>query len=584
MSGHRLDYPNLAAGLVFAAAGLWLAPSLWPLFAHLPGDPQSLVEGVERSSDVMGPVRQALGALVFMLAFFDAARFQTLRARRLRWRLVSMGAVFGLALSDPLWMDPHLRGALEGNDVTAQLRLGFLVQMCLFSLVAMAQVVAHRLPAPPPLVSGERYAARWVPPIFGKTPELPQRQWQVLGLMIAASFFNTYDMQVFGLALKQIQEGLAIDEGQLGLLGSAIYAGVIPGVLLALAADTWGRRRILLITIVGYTLFTGLTAFSPNYWSFLVCQFFARAFGAAEMVLAMVVVAEEIDKEHRGWALGVFGALAVMGAGLALMLFAFIDRLPMGWCAMYLVGFVPLLIIAYMRRRLPETELFERYDATRGRPALRDSLRPLASLVRVYPARFASIGSVRFLNAFATQAATMFLPKFLQDEHAWSPERFAMVGAVLGFLSLCAMPLLGRLGDRIGRKPVSILLMAVVPLSVIGLYNTAGLLLIPLLWFAMSISDGGADLNVSTFSNELFPTSYRSTASSARALVGQVGGSLGLVLESVLYGVVGSHALAVSIVALPALLMPVIIAFEIPETSRRSLEEISPERPPAAAG
>jgi putative MFS transporter len=584
MSGRRLDYLNLAAGLVFAATGLGLAPLLWPLFAHLPGNPQALVEGVERTSELIGPLHRVLGGLVFVLAFFDIARFQTLRACRLQWRLVAMGAVFGLALSDPIWMDPHMREALDGKDVTAELKLGFFVEMGLFALVGIVQIIAHRLPAPPPLVRGERYAARWVPPIFGKTPELPQRQWHVLGLMIAASFFNTYDMQVFGLALKQIQEGLALDEGQLGFLGSAIYAGVIPGVLLALAADTWGRRRVLLITITGYTLFTGLTAFSPNDWSFLVCQFFARAFGAAEMVLAMVVVAEEIDKEHRGWALGVFGALALMGGGLALMLFAFIDRLPMGWRAMYLVGFVPLLIIAYMRRRLPETEQFERYDATRERPKLTDSLRPLVSLVRVYPARFASIGSVRFLNAFATQAGGLFLPKFLQDEHSWNPERFAMAGVVLGFLSLCAMPLLGRLGDRLGRKPVSIVLMAVLPLSVVALYNTAGLLLIPLFWFAMNISDGGADLNVSTFSKELFPTSYRSTASSARQLVGQLGGSLGLVLESVLYGVVGSHALAISIIALPALLMPVIVAFGIPETSGRPLEEISPERPPAAAG
>jgi len=64
---------------------------------------------------------------------------------------------------------------------------------------------------------------------------------------------------------------------------------------------------VLLVTITGYTLFTGLTAFSPNDTVFLVCQFFARAFGAAELALAAVVVAEEIDKEHRGWALGVLG-------------------------------------------------------------------------------------------------------------------------------------------------------------------------------------------------------------------------------------------------------------------------------------
>ena len=83
----------------------------------------------------------------------------------------------------------------------------------------------------------------------------------------------------------------------------------------------------------------------------------------------------------------------------------------------------------------------------------------------------------------------------------------------------------------------------------------------------MSVSDGGADINVSTFGKELSPTSYRSTADSSRQLVGQLGGSLGLAMESVLYTFTDSHAVAISIVALPAVLMPFIAAFAIPETS-----------------
>ena len=576
MKGRRLDYLALVSGLALCASGLWLLPVVWPLFALLPDQPQAFAEALEPTSG-LGRLHQALAVLVFLFSFFDAARHPNLRARRVHWRVVAILSVLGLGILGELFLGAALRDAVAGEDVTTRLKLAFLTHMGLFALVGVASVAAHRLPGPPAIERGERYAARWIPPIFGSTPELPQRQWQVLGLMIAASFFNAYDLAIFGLALKQIQAGLAIEEGQLGFLASAIGMGVVPGVLLALGADTWGRRRVLLVTISGYTLFTGLTAFSPSDTVFLVCQFCARAFGSAEMVLAMVVVAEEIDKEHRGWALGVLSALALMGAGLALMLFAFVDKLPMGWRAMYLVGFAPLVVLTYLRRRLPETEMFERYDSARARPTLAAALKPLISIVRVYPARFAAISSVRFLNAFCTQAAGLFLPKFLQDEHAWEPQRFALVGAVLGFASLCAMPLLGRLGDQIGRKPVSIVAMTIIPFSVIALYNTAGLLLLPLFWLAMSLSDGVADLNVSTFSKELFPTSYRATASSARQLVGQLGGSLGLAMESVLYAMVGSHAMAISIVAAPAMLMPLIVRFAIPETSRRTLDEISPE-------
>ena len=578
MRGRLLDLLTLGAGLLFAGSGLATGIRAWPLLAHLPHDPQRFGELLGQAAGPLEPLMTPLGAAIVLLTLFDAARYPTLRAPRVRWRLAALAGVFALGLTGALWLGPLLRAAVTGADVKGSLQFVLLAHQLLFAATLAALIAGHRSPGPPRVERGERYAARWVPPVFGGTPELPERQWRFLGLMIAATFFNAYDMQVFGLALKQIQAGLAIEEGHLGFLGSAIGLGVVPGILLALGADTWGRRRVLLVTIVGYTIFTGLTAFAPNEMTFLGFQFAARAFGAAEMVLALVVVAEEIDAEHRGWALGVLSALGLFGAGLALLIFAFLEELPLGWRAMYLVGFFPLLVITYLRRRLPETGRFESYAAgIRTQSTLASALRPLVSLVRVYPRRFAAISSVRFLNAFATQAPGFFLPKYLQDEHGWDPERFAIVGAVIGFGALCAMPLSGRLGDRIGRRPVSMVFMAVVPVTVIGLYGVGGALLIPLFWFAMSLSDAGADMNVSTFSQELFPTSYRSTASSARQLVGQLGGSLGLAMESVLYGVVGSHAIAISLVALPAVLMPFIVAFALPETSGRELDEISPE-------
>jgi putative MFS transporter len=582
MRGRTFDLITLATGLSFVGAGVTMAIRAWPLFAHLPGDPRLYAELFEVATGTIDPFMTPLGAVVTLLTLFDAARYSTLRTPRVRWRLLAMVCVCGLALAGGLWIDPLRDEAIAGANVKGQLQLAVALQQALFVLTALALIAGHRTPGPPRIDRGERYAARWLPPVFGGTPKLPERQWRFLGLMIAATFFNAYDMQVFGLALKQIQAGLGIDEGHLGFLGSAIALGVVPGVLLAVCADTWGRRRVLLVTIVGYTLFTGLTAFSQDETTFLGFQFMARAFGAAEMVLASVVVAEEIDAEHRGWALGVLGALGMFGAGLALLIFGFVETLPLGWRSMYLVGFFPLAVIAYLRRRLPETSRFESQAArAEASPTLASALRPLVSLVKVYPRRFAAISSVRFLNAFATQAPGLFLPKYLQEEHGWDPGRFAIVGAVIGFGALCAMPLVGRLGDRMGRKPVSIVFMAVIPLSVVGLYGTSGALLVPAFWFALSFSDGGADLNVSTFGKELFPTSYRSTADSSRQLVGQLGGSLGLAMESVLYAFTNSHAIAISIVALPAVLMPFIVAFAIPETSGRDLEEIAPEPPPA---
>ena len=132
----------------------------------------------------------------------------------------------------------------------------------------------HRQPIPS--VEADRtYRPGWLRLAWflGRPPALTRRQWRVLGLVAAASFFEMYDLYLFTLSLKQIQAGLGIAEDQLGYLGSIVRFGALPAFGVALVADRIGRRRVLLFTILAYTVFTGATAFSPNAVTFVVCQF-----------------------------------------------------------------------------------------------------------------------------------------------------------------------------------------------------------------------------------------------------------------------------------------------------------------------
>jgi MFS family permease len=164
-------------------------------------------------------------------------------------------------------------------------------------------------------------------PFLHRPPPLTRRQWSVLGLVSLVSMFEMYDVYLFALNLSHIQRELGIAESQLGLLGGLVRAGAVGAVLVTLAADRFGRRRLLLVTVLAYTLFTGATALAPNAAWFVVCQFFARAFAAAETLLAVVVIAEEFDAEHRGWGIGALGAITACGAGLAALLLAELDLL-----------------------------------------------------------------------------------------------------------------------------------------------------------------------------------------------------------------------------------------------------------------
>lgn len=437
---------------------------------------------------------------------------------------------------------------------------------------------ANRQPGQADAAPDDRsYRPRWLilTPFLGRPPPLTRRQWSVLGLVAFATLFNQYDRAIFALALPQIQAGLGIAENDVGYLASVVQMGSLPAILLAVAADRLGRRRLLLFTIVVYTLLTAATALSPDARSFVTLQFFASIFTTTEVLLAVVVIAEEFDPERRGWGIGALFAIQSCGVGVAALLFPLVEWLGLGWRALFAFGLVPLALLAYWRRTMPETH---RFEAQQARLDTGFALAPAVNLVRGYPGRFAAMAVVTFFFAVGRAAPDFLGPKYLQDAHGWDPGNVAMVYIAGGALGIMGATFAGWLGDRSGRRPATVTFgLAVIGLALV-FYNTGGWWLVPL-WIAMIFFLIGHDTLLSAYAAELFPTSYRSTALGARALIGTVGGVIALALESVLYNVFGSHWTAVSVLLLIALIAPLVVALTFPETSRRSLEDIAPEPP-----
>ena len=434
---------------------------------------------------------------------------------------------------------------------------------------------------PPPEDEDDRsWQPRWLvlTPFLGKPPPLTRHQWRIIGLIAVVNIFDQYDLMLFSLALKQIQAELAIPEAQLGDLGAIIRLGALPAFVFAVLADRIGRRKVLLITIVAYTVLTGATAFAPNAASFVVLQFLARIFAVAEVMLAYVVIAEELDPDARGWGAGALAALGALGSGLALALFAAVDILPMGWRSLYLIGLIPLVLIAWLRRSLPETKRYVAQAGERQASSIVGSaVRPILDLMRMYPGRILMIGSVIFLLSFAENAASFFGPKYLQEEHGWAPYQYSLLGVAGGFVGIFGGAFAGRLSDQYGRKKVASVFLLAHPVLVLAFYQGFGWPLVPI-WIAMLFSAIAGGVVLATYGNELFPTSYRSTASGARTIIATLGGVLGLFAESVLYGIYQSHWTAISLLVLVAFTAPLIVIIFFPETSGRELEDISPER------
>lgn len=416
------------------------------------------------------------------------------------------------------------------------------------------------------------YRLTW---FLGRPPELTARQWRVLGLVAIVSLFEQYDVYLFQLSLKQIQSDLMIAESNLGFLGSLVRFGGVLALPIALAADRVGRRKILLATVVIYTLLTGATAFAPNAEVFVGLQFVARAFAVAETLIAVVVIAEEFSPEHRGWGIGALGAIQASGAGLASVAFGFVDWLPHGWRALYLFGLGPLLLVAYWRRSLPETDQFTALQHAREtEERVTPTLDPIRRLMSEHRKLFCALILASLAFGMAIGPAGFFAPKYLQDVHGWTPVAVASLSFFGGAFAIVGNPLAGWLSDRHGRRPMASLFGFAFAIVTMAYYSAAGIF-VPALWILLIFSMMGSEVTLSAFGAELFPTAQRSTASGVRSVSRDAGVVLGLSMVSVLFGTLGSNWIAVAAIASASFLVPITVWLAFPETARRALDEIS---------
>ena len=307
----------------------------------------------------------------------------------------------------------------------------------------------------------------------------------------------------------------------------------------------------------------------------MILQFLARAFVYAEVMVASVVLAEELGAKDRGWGLGMLGALGSLGHGLAAIAFGFVDVLPFGWRALYAVGVIPLLLLAWFRRSLQETRRFEEYKETLETGGI-EALRPAINLVKMYPSRMAFLVLALVPFEFVAVTAFTLLPKTLQEVHGYTPANVSVLFLVGGALGIVGNIAAGIFSDRFGRKPVIVAAMVAYAVGVIGFYNSTGWV-VPVFWILVVFNLLAIGVLFKALGAELFPTSYRSTASGMRMAVGTLGGVLGLAIEGTLYTMAGSHAAAITWMTPALAISPLVVLFLLPETASRELEDIAPE-------
>ncbi|MEO7053734.1 MAG: MFS transporter [Rhizomicrobium sp.] len=415
----------------------------------------------------------------------------------------------------------------------------------------------------------------WLPPGLRPPVAMVWGQERVFLLVGIAAMFAGFDTNIFGLAVPQIQASLHIPENQIGLTVSYFRIATLAALLLCSAADLIGRRRLLLFTIFGQAIFTLLTAFATDYPQFVWAQILTRVFGYAEEMLCFVVIAEEVSAGARGWANGTLSALNYTGAGLASLAFLGVNVLPYGWRALYVIGAVPLFLVAYLRRTLPETRRFVALEAVqRTRSRWAEASRLLKSLVREYPLRLATILIAAGAFGFALSSASVLSSKYLQSVFHYSPLDVNLVFIPGGLIGLALAITAGRISDRVGRKKVTFFVVSLAGIGFALFYSGVGGIWLPPLWVLSFFGFFSGEAMIAGFAMEIVPTQYRATVSALR-YVAEIGtGAVSLALEGRLYDHFHGHGPAIQLLLIAVPITLVAILF-LPEPAGKTLEEMA---------
>jgi putative MFS transporter len=409
----------------------------------------------------------------------------------------------------------------------------------------------------------------------------PAHERRVLAAACIGSLGSFYTMAVTGFALPQIQRGLAIPENELGSLLALLRFGTLFSLVLAVSADRRGRRRLLIASVVGCALCNLATAFAQSGLQLAWLQLGARCFLSSQTLLAGVVVSEELAAEHRGWGLGLLQAVGGMGGAVALVVFAFVDRLPFGWRSLFAVGGFGLLCVPWLWRSLDETRRFaEHASHMDGGASSGAAWQPLREIVRRHGSRLAALVGIVVPVALVVGPGSMFVSKHLQDDLGYSPAGVGLLMGLCGIATPLGNMVAGTVSDRFGRRPVTMLTSLLLSIAVALFYDGTGTVAVAVGLALLFLGIGGIMVLHATLATELFPTALRSTAAGVGEAVATVGASAGLWILGLLYGATGSHAESITWILLVTPIAPIILLF-VPETARRELEEIAPDEVPA---
>ncbi len=449
--------------------------------------------------------------------------------------------------------------------------------------------------------------------LLNRLERLPMSRVQIRLLFMGGLgyTFDAMDGAVIAFVLAAIIKPFHLTNGEIGLLGSALLIGYLVGAFLSgTLGDLIGRRTIIVWSLGFYSIATLISAFAGNWQFFFVFRVLAGIGTGAQSAIIAPYLSEFINSKVRGRYVGALAGFFSFGFVFAALLGYFlIPTSPLGWRWVIIITALPVLLLIWWRRGLPESP---RWLLIRNRVpdavAVIEQLertvaqatgRPLPPVERIV----SSQATVAIGGTFKSNLASLWLKRVARTTMMMWVLWFAITFAYYGFFTWIPTLLVKSgltitksfgysiviylaqipgyysaawLNERLGRKYTIVLYMALGAVSALLMALFHSNAAVVGFGFCLSFFMNGSYAGIYAYTPEVYPTSYRTTGMGVASAVGRVGGILAPLIIGFTYARIGfSGVFAVSTVVLAVGV--IVVAWLGINTRSKTLESITAE-------
>ncbi|PEE65767.1 MFS transporter [Bacillus thuringiensis] len=357
---------------------------------------------------------------------------------------------------------------------------------------------------------------------MGKVKEISKRK--LLGIAGLGWLFDAMDVGMLSFIMVALQKDWGLTSQEMGWIGSINSIGMAVGALIfGILSDKIGRKSVFIITLLLFSIGSGLTALTTTLAMFLVLRFVIGMGLGGELPVASTLVSESVEAHERGKIVVLLESFWAGGWLIAALISYFVIP-KYGWEVAMVLSAVPALYALYLRWNLPDSPRFQKVEK---RPSVIENIKSVWS--GEYRKATIMLWILWFCVVFSYYGMFLWLPSVMVLKG------FSLIKSFQYVLIMTLAQLPGYFTaawfiERLGRKFVLVTYLIGTACSayLFGVADSLTVLIVA--GMLLSFFNLGAWGALYAYTPEQYPTVIRGTGAGMAAAFGRIGGILGPLL------------------------------------------------------